>query len=75
MDKSGNTSSYFGSIPATCTVCKDCKNWNMGGKWDNPVKAYCAVYKMDEGKRKPASIMYNSAPCEFYQRSEDGNDQ
>ena len=47
--------------------CMTCMNANGEPPWeDSPIKSYCIAYPRELGMRKPPSVYYEGADCEFY---------
>lgn len=69
LDARINDESPMGCSGRKPEWCMTCDYSNGEPPWaDSPLKSYCVMFPREEGLRKPASVYYEGAECEFYRR-------
>lgn len=53
----------------TCEACQTCALANGEPPFENgALKGYCIAYSRADGRRKPAAVMYDGAPCAYHRK-------
>lgn len=65
-----NIEQDFGCTGKNPAYCMTCANADGMPPWaDGPLKSYCLAYPREDGMRKPPSVYYEGAECDFYRRA------
>lgn len=67
VDRINGVGEIIGWKTCNARACETCLNAHGEPPWaDSPRKSYCVAYPREEDMRKPPSVYYDGADCEFY---------
>ena len=71
MKGHGNVTGEFhiGVTHPNPVYCRSCRFAHGPAPFaDTPEKAYCLIYRREDGQIKPNSVSYEGQPCKFYEK-------